>query len=254
MRTIPYDPPEPYKTKYAAQPMTAKSLMRTLVGKLLTALRAQNLYDGAFIAVMADHGESLGHMARTRMVFSCMTKPSCTVALKLPGNRNAGKQVEARVSLVNGRADVLRSAGIACPREQGASLLTVMPGASAAKTPVEQDRRPTLRRLSSSRIWMECIARAAQGQVPVHQAPQANSTIRRLIRRHRAISLRPARQCRTRWARSSTSSAQDHPTMVDLATPDPEKLQKLQALGMLRPTSNDTGSSAARRASILSPE
>jgi len=56
----PYDPPEPYKTKYASQPYDGEiAYADASVGKLLTVLRDLNLYDGALIAVMADHGESL---------------------------------------------------------------------------------------------------------------------------------------------------------------------------------------------------
>jgi tetratricopeptide (TPR) repeat protein len=57
----PYDPPEPYKTRYAAAPYDgAVAYEDAVVGKLLRQLKLRGLYDGAVVAVTADHGESLG--------------------------------------------------------------------------------------------------------------------------------------------------------------------------------------------------
>ena len=57
----PYEPPEPYKSRYAAEPYDGEiAYMDSAVGKLLRELKARGLYDGTMIAVMADHGESLG--------------------------------------------------------------------------------------------------------------------------------------------------------------------------------------------------
>jgi len=67
----PYQPPEPYKTKYAAEPYDGGIAYEdSVVGTLLQQLKARGLYDGATIAVMADHGESLGaHGEDTHGIF-----------------------------------------------------------------------------------------------------------------------------------------------------------------------------------------
>ena len=73
----PYDPPEPYKQRFAAQPYDGEiAYADACVGKLLDALRKHGLYDETMIAVMADHGESLAPTERTRMEFFCTTKLS----------------------------------------------------------------------------------------------------------------------------------------------------------------------------------
>ena len=57
----PYDPPSPYKQRFAAQPYDGEiAYADACVGELLDALRQHGLYDETMIAVMADHGESLG--------------------------------------------------------------------------------------------------------------------------------------------------------------------------------------------------
>src|SRR5207247_2800247 len=57
----PYDPPSPYKERYASQPYDGEvAYADACLGKLLEALKKHGLYDETLIAVMADHGESLG--------------------------------------------------------------------------------------------------------------------------------------------------------------------------------------------------
>ena len=57
----PYTPPEPYRTRYQAEPYDGEiAYTDSVVGKLLGELRARNLFDASLIAVMADHGEAFG--------------------------------------------------------------------------------------------------------------------------------------------------------------------------------------------------
>src|SRR6266550_5547415 len=248
----PYDPPEPYKTQYAAQPYDGEiAYVDACVGKLLNALRAQNLYDGAVIAVMADHGESLGaHGENTHGVFLYDETLHVPLLLKLPGNRGAGKKVEARVSLVDVAPTVLRSAGIAVPAEmQGVSLLTMIPGASAAKTPVEQDLPAYAETDYPHRAFGWSALRALRkGKYLYIRAPQAElydqetdpQAQRNLSATSKAVSDTLGLQL-DEFRRKTTQ------TMVDLAKPDPEKLQKLQALGYVASNTTDTGSSAGEK-------
>ena len=68
----PYDPPEPYKARYASEPYDgAIAYEDSAVGKLVRQLKLRRLYDGTVMAVMADHGESLGaHGENTHGDFS----------------------------------------------------------------------------------------------------------------------------------------------------------------------------------------
>src|SRR5678816_2740145 len=83
------------------------------VGKLLDGLRQHGLYDETVIAVMADHGESLGaHGENTHGVFLYDETIHVPLVLKLPGNRSAGKRIETRVSLVDVAPTVLKAVGM----------------------------------------------------------------------------------------------------------------------------------------------
>ena len=125
----PYDPPEPYKSKYASAPYDGEiAYADAAVGKLLSWLRLRGLYDGALIAVMADHGEALGeHGETTHGIFLYDETIRVPLLFKLPRERSAGKRIESRAGLVDVLPTMLEAVGIAIPHDvQGESLLSML--------------------------------------------------------------------------------------------------------------------------------
>jgi arylsulfatase A-like enzyme/Flp pilus assembly protein TadD len=125
----PYDPPEPYKSRYASAPYDGEiAYADSAVGKLLSRLRTRGLYDGALIAVMADHGEALGeHGEDTHGIFLYDETIHVPLLFKLPGERSAGKRIESRVGLVDVLPTILQGVGVPVPEEvQGQSLLAML--------------------------------------------------------------------------------------------------------------------------------
>jgi len=125
----PYDPPEPFKTKYSSAPYDGEiAYVDSVVGKFLHQLRARNVYAGALIAVMADHGEALGeHGEATHGVFLYDETIHVPLLFKLPQQRSAGKRIESRVQLVDVLPTLLQVAKIAIPSQvQGQSLLPML--------------------------------------------------------------------------------------------------------------------------------
>ncbi|MBZ5666084.1 MAG: sulfatase-like hydrolase/transferase [Acidobacteriia bacterium] len=132
----PYDPPEPYKTRYASAPYDGEIAYEdAAVGKFLSWLRLRGLYDGALIAVMADHGEALGeHGEATHGIFLYDETIHVPLLFKLPGGRSAGTRVDTRAGLVDVLPTILQASGIAVPQEvQGESLLPLLKPAQAGK-------------------------------------------------------------------------------------------------------------------------
>ena len=137
----PYDPPEPYKTKYASAPYDGEiAYVDAAVGKLLSWLRLRGLYDGALIAVMADHGEALGdHGETTHGIFLYDETIRVPLLFKLPRERSAGKRIESRAGLVDVLPTILEAAGIAIPHDvQGESLLSMLKPATLKPAPAGQ--------------------------------------------------------------------------------------------------------------------
>jgi arylsulfatase A-like enzyme len=125
----PYDPPEPYKSRYSSEPYDGGIAYEdAVVGKLFQQLKARGLYDNTVIAVMADHGESLGaHGEDTHGIFLYDETIKVPLLIKLPHSTAAGKQIEERVELADVMPTLLEELGIAIPKEvQGHSLLDLM--------------------------------------------------------------------------------------------------------------------------------
>jgi choline-sulfatase len=122
----PYDPPAPFKTKYAAVPYDGEVAYTDFaVGKLLAAVRSAGLYDRALIAVAADHGEALGeHGEQSHGMFLYDETLHVPLLIKLPGTPSAGQRIISRVGLVDLAPTLLRELGIEIPtRMQGVPLL-----------------------------------------------------------------------------------------------------------------------------------
>jgi arylsulfatase A-like enzyme/Flp pilus assembly protein TadD len=125
----PYEPPEPYKTRYAKALYDGEiAYMDSALGTLFKQLKALGLYDGAVIAVTADHGESLGaHGEDHHGIFLYDETIHVPLTIKLPNHRAAGKRVENLVELADMMPTLLGTVGIDVPKEvQGASLLELM--------------------------------------------------------------------------------------------------------------------------------
>jgi len=122
----PYDPPEPYKSRYAKEPYDGEiAYMDSVVGKLFRQLKVRGLFEAAAIAVMADHGESLGaHGEDTHGVFLYDDTIHVPLVIKLPHGGVLGKRLDDRVELVDVLPTLLQVVGIEVPAQvQGESLL-----------------------------------------------------------------------------------------------------------------------------------
>jgi choline-sulfatase len=122
----PYDPPEPYKKRYASAPYDGEiAYVDAAVGKLFEWLRVRGLYDSALIAVMADHGESLGeHGEATHGIFLYDETIRVPLLFKLPKQRSAGTRIDTRAGLVDVLPTLLEGSSLPVPPEvQGESLL-----------------------------------------------------------------------------------------------------------------------------------
>lgn len=125
----PYDPPPPYAQRYASFPYDGEiAYVDATLGHLFTVLRSQGLYDGAMIAVMADHGEAFGeHGERTHGIFLYDETIHVPLLFKLPQDRFAGERISTQTGLVDAMPTILKIAGLGVPSAvQGESLLNLM--------------------------------------------------------------------------------------------------------------------------------
>src|SRR5207245_460647 len=243
----PYDPPSPYKERNAAQPYDGEiAYADACVGKLLDALKKHGLYDETLIAVMADHGESLGaHGENTHGVFLYDETIHVPLLVKLPLNRAAGRRVDARAGLVDVAPTILTAAGVTPPAEmQGRSLIEFKATAdsgtgNAARLgphnaePEEEDRPTYAETDYPHRAFGWSALRAFRtGKYLYIQAPERElynqsadpAAARNLAGDTKAVADTMAAQLDDFHQKTSQ-------TLIDLAKPDPDQMKKLQALG-----------------------
>jgi arylsulfatase A-like enzyme/Tfp pilus assembly protein PilF len=124
----PYSPPEPYQTRYQAEPYDGEiAYTDSVVGRLITGLRTRGLFDGALLAVMADHGEAFGeHGENHHGIFLYDETIHVPLLFKLPG-QHSSRKVETGVGLVDVAPTILQAAHLPVPPVmQGESLLSFM--------------------------------------------------------------------------------------------------------------------------------
>ena len=238
----PYDPPEPYKSRYASAPYDGEiAYADSAVGKLLSQLRVRGLYDGALIAVMADHGEALGeHGEDTHGIFLYDETIHVPLLFKMPGERSAGKRIENRVQLVDVLPTILQGAGVPVPKEvQGQSLLALLKQTApktgtSAPAPVPVDRPAYAESDYPHRTFGWSSSRALRaGKYLFIEAPRKElydqsvdpKAERNLSSSSAAVTNTMAGQLEA--FRQKTSSSKEAPK----ANADPELQEKLSALG-----------------------
>jgi choline-sulfatase len=121
----PYDPPEPFRSRYPNPYDGEIAAADAVVGDLLDDLRLTGVYDRAVIVVTSDHGEGLGdHGEDQHSILLYREAIRVPLLLKLPGSRLAGRTVAAPAQLVDLLPTVTGLIGIEPPRGlRGHSLL-----------------------------------------------------------------------------------------------------------------------------------
>jgi arylsulfatase A-like enzyme/Flp pilus assembly protein TadD len=130
----PYEPPEPFRSRYKEQPYDGEiAAADAIVGKFLALLKEKRLYDKALIVFLSDHGEGLGeHGEGEHGMFLYRETLQVPLLVKLPGGRSAGSSVAAPVALSDVFTTVGRGvalAGFEAPAGT-ASLLDLAAGAA----------------------------------------------------------------------------------------------------------------------------
>ena len=236
----PYDPPAPYKTKYASAPYDGEiAYVDAAVGKLLSWLRLRGLYDGALIAVMADHGEALGdHGETTHGIFLYDETIHVPLLFKLPQKHSAGTRIDRRAGLVDVLPTILQAVGIAVPAEvQGESLLAMLKPATSPDRPAyaESDYPhrtfgwSSLRSLRTGKyLFIETPRKELYDQTADPKAEHNLSTTSAAVTSTLASQLDAFRQ--------KTSTAKEAPKV----TADPGLQERLNALGYVATDSSSS--------------
>ncbi|HXB55646.1 MAG TPA: sulfatase-like hydrolase/transferase [Vicinamibacteria bacterium] len=136
----PYEPPEPYATRYVGRPYDgAVAWVDELVGRLDDALARLELRDQTLLVVTSDHGEGLGEHGETlHGFFTYQTTLQVPFLARGPAI-HPGTRLAATVRMVDLFPTVLDMLGVPSPRGvhlAGASLAQALRGDSKGTEPL----------------------------------------------------------------------------------------------------------------------
>ena len=142
----PYEPPEPFRSRYALPYDGEIARSDEIVGAFLGSLKERGLYDGAIVIFLSDHGEGLGdHGEDEHGVLVYREAIRVPLIVKLPGARHAGATVKGPVGLADVFPTVATLAGFAIPPGlAGRPLTEGLAGASPAQGPPRRIYSETL--------------------------------------------------------------------------------------------------------------
>jgi arylsulfatase A-like enzyme/Tfp pilus assembly protein PilF len=128
---IPYDPPSPYKERFASDPYDGEiAFMDEHVGKIVDKLREDGLLQRTLVIIAGDHGEAFGEKEEMgHGVF--LYEPTMRVPLIFYAENRLprGRVVGSRVRLIDIPASVLDMLGLPGLKDsQGTSLLPYIQG------------------------------------------------------------------------------------------------------------------------------
>src|SRR3989441_11030582 len=122
---LPYEPPEPFRSRYGATYDGEVAASDGVVGEFLAQLKRDGIYDRAIVLLVSDHGEGLGdHGEQEHGILLYREVLHVPLLLKLPGSREAGTRVGRPVGLVDIVPTIAALLKLgALPPRKGVSLL-----------------------------------------------------------------------------------------------------------------------------------
>ncbi len=136
----PYEPPEPFRSRYPNPYDGAVASADAIVGNFLDYLKAKGLYDGSLILFLSDHGEGLGdHGESEHGVFLYREAIQVPLLVKLPRKDGkerpalAGTSVPVPVQLIDVVTTVAKTLAVPgfSPPPETLSLVELASGAPA---------------------------------------------------------------------------------------------------------------------------
>jgi arylsulfatase A-like enzyme/Flp pilus assembly protein TadD len=142
----PYEPPEPFASRYGDPYDGEVAAADRVVGELLAELDRLQLYDRALIILLSDHGEGLGdHGEREHGLLLYREALQVPLLIKLPGAERGGSRVAETAQLVDLFPTLLSLLGQEIPRElPGRPLLAPRDSAEGERTVYSETLYPRI--------------------------------------------------------------------------------------------------------------
>ncbi len=126
----PYDPPPPFAARFKSSPYDGEiAYVDACIGRLVAALERSGRLDRTLVAVVGDHGESLGdHGEQEHGMFLYESVLHIPWIMRLPGAAHAGTIVREQVRAIDVLPTLTALAGVPMPHVDGESVAGVVAG------------------------------------------------------------------------------------------------------------------------------
>jgi arylsulfatase A-like enzyme/Tfp pilus assembly protein PilF len=133
----PYDPPAPFAARFKATPYDGEiAYVDACIGRLIAALERTGRLDRTLVAVVADHGESLGeHGEQEHGMFLYDEVLRIPWIMRLPARAHAGVTIAEQVRAIDVLPTLTAIAGIPMGRVDGESVAGLMEGKARRDPP-----------------------------------------------------------------------------------------------------------------------
>jgi choline-sulfatase len=125
---VPYDPPEPFRGRYANAYDGEIATADALIGRVVQFLKSRGLYDRAIIVFTSDHGEGLGeHGEQQHSILLYREAIQVPLIVKLPASQRHGERIAANAALVDIAPTLASLTGVSLPQTHASSSLLALP-------------------------------------------------------------------------------------------------------------------------------
>ena len=133
----PYDAPAPFAVRFKSSPYDGEiAYVDACIGRLVSALEQSGRLDRTLIAVVADHGESLGeHGEAEHGMFLYESVLHIPWIMRLPARARTGTIVGGQVRTIDVLPTLAAIAGVPMPRVDGESVAALIEGKTRRDAP-----------------------------------------------------------------------------------------------------------------------
>jgi arylsulfatase A-like enzyme/Tfp pilus assembly protein PilF len=230
----PYDPPEPYRSRYPSAYDGEIARSDEIVGEFLKFLKSRGLYEKAVIVFLSDHGEGLNdHGEEEHGVLLYREAIRVPLLVKLPKSRRAGEVVAAPVALIDVFPTVAAVLGVEAPAGLPGISLLAGRGADGSRRVYSETLYPRLH------LGWSDLASLEDERYQYIEAPRpelydmvADPLEKKDLAAGLPLAFRSMRLELSRLPRALQAPG----------TMDPERVKKLTALGYISATSSNLSS------------
>jgi len=133
----PYEAPPPFGPRFKTSPYDGEiAFVDACIGRLVAALEHSGRLDRTIVAVVADHGESLGeHGEQEHGMFLYESVLRIPWLMRLPGRAHAGGTIAGQARTIDVLPTIAALAGVPLGRVDGESLVPLIDGKSRPDAP-----------------------------------------------------------------------------------------------------------------------